>query len=169
MTVLHYTSLSSVYIWTTVHSNCVKINLPLRCNGVEICGNTQVKYQYDKKVNVFSSFPPQLPCLYQHISWIKSNTGTSLSLSISFCLYFPKPLTLLSIDQLYSVSDWTLFCPLSTSSTMSVNDKDPMPAVASLSPGQLQSLLKMEPKTLGVSPVHQNTQHASRLGVTDYL
>ncbi|KAJ4928282.1 hypothetical protein JOQ06_016074 [Pogonophryne albipinna] len=32
---------------------------------------------------------------------------------------------------------------------MSVNDKDPMPAVASLSPGQLQSLLKMEPKTLG--------------------
>ncbi|KAK5854525.1 hypothetical protein PBY51_004712 [Eleginops maclovinus] len=32
---------------------------------------------------------------------------------------------------------------------MSVNDKDPMPAVVSLSPGQLQSLLKMEPKTLG--------------------
>ncbi|XP_076611024.1 uncharacterized protein LOC143335466 isoform X1 [Chaetodon auriga] len=32
---------------------------------------------------------------------------------------------------------------------MAHNDKDPMPAVGNLSPGQLQSLLKMEPKTLG--------------------
>ncbi|XP_070840796.1 membrane-spanning 4-domains subfamily A member 4A isoform X2 [Chaetodon trifascialis] len=32
---------------------------------------------------------------------------------------------------------------------MAHNDKDPMPAVENLSPGQLQSLLKMEPKTLG--------------------
>ncbi|XP_026156261.1 uncharacterized protein LOC113126460 isoform X2 [Mastacembelus armatus] len=32
---------------------------------------------------------------------------------------------------------------------MSLNDKDAMPAVGTLSPGQLQSHLKMEPKTLG--------------------
>ncbi|CAJ1083665.1 uncharacterized protein LOC109993631 isoform X4 [Xyrichtys novacula] len=32
---------------------------------------------------------------------------------------------------------------------MSQNDKDPMPPVGNLSPRQLQSLLKMEPKTLG--------------------
>ncbi|KAI3358469.1 hypothetical protein L3Q82_014706 [Scortum barcoo] len=32
---------------------------------------------------------------------------------------------------------------------MALNDKDPMPAVGNLSPGQLQSHLKMEPKTLG--------------------
>ncbi|XP_051246925.1 uncharacterized protein si:dkey-81h8.1 isoform X3 [Dicentrarchus labrax] len=32
---------------------------------------------------------------------------------------------------------------------MSLNDKDPVPAVGNLSPGQLQSLFKMEPKTLG--------------------
>lgn len=32
---------------------------------------------------------------------------------------------------------------------MALNDKDPMPAVGTLSLGQLQSLLKMEPKTLG--------------------
>uniref|UniRef100_UPI0037E90624 membrane-spanning 4-domains subfamily A member 4A isoform X3 n=1 Tax=Semicossyphus pulcher TaxID=241346 RepID=UPI0037E90624 len=36
---------------------------------------------------------------------------------------------------------------------MSQNDKDPMPAVGNLSPGQLQSLLKMEPKTLGAIQV----------------
>lgn len=34
---------------------------------------------------------------------------------------------------------------------MAHNDKDQMPAVGNLSPGQLQSHLKMEPKTLGVS------------------
>ncbi|TNN26906.1 hypothetical protein EYF80_062953 [Liparis tanakae] len=34
---------------------------------------------------------------------------------------------------------------------MANNDKDPMPAAGTLSPGQLLSLLKMEPKTLGVS------------------
>uniref|UniRef100_A0A3B4ZVX5 Si:dkey-81h8.1 n=1 Tax=Stegastes partitus TaxID=144197 RepID=A0A3B4ZVX5_9TELE len=32
---------------------------------------------------------------------------------------------------------------------MDYNDKDPLPAVENLSPGQLQSHLKMEPKTLG--------------------
>ncbi|XP_008330005.1 uncharacterized protein LOC103394463 [Cynoglossus semilaevis] len=32
---------------------------------------------------------------------------------------------------------------------MAHNDKDPVPVVGNLSPGQLQSLLKMEPKTLG--------------------
>uniref|UniRef100_A0A672ZBW1 Si:dkey-81h8.1 n=1 Tax=Sphaeramia orbicularis TaxID=375764 RepID=A0A672ZBW1_9TELE len=32
---------------------------------------------------------------------------------------------------------------------MAPNDKDPVPPVGTLSPGQLQSLLKMEPKTLG--------------------
>ncbi|XP_068455228.1 membrane-spanning 4-domains subfamily A member 6B isoform X1 [Clinocottus analis] len=32
---------------------------------------------------------------------------------------------------------------------MALNDKDPMPAAGTLSPGQLQSHLKMEPKTLG--------------------
>ncbi|XP_041665565.1 uncharacterized protein LOC121524303 isoform X3 [Cheilinus undulatus] len=37
---------------------------------------------------------------------------------------------------------------------MSQNDKDPVPApVGNLSPGQLQSLLKMEPKTLGAIQV----------------
>ncbi|XP_042362837.1 uncharacterized protein si:dkey-81h8.1 isoform X2 [Plectropomus leopardus] len=36
---------------------------------------------------------------------------------------------------------------------MAQNDKDPMPAVGTLSPSQLQSHLKMEPKTLGAIQV----------------
>ncbi|XP_060916080.1 uncharacterized protein si:dkey-81h8.1 isoform X1 [Labrus mixtus] len=36
---------------------------------------------------------------------------------------------------------------------MAQNDKDPMPPVGNLAPGQLQSLLKMEPKTLGAIQV----------------